>query len=204
MNAGKHVCFAVAILAAAVVYVINDLNRPADGIAFSYNPANRSDNIPAMVLFACALLITLYQLHLQRVHSEKLRQPLGEIDLAADPAYIRIRLFNKGAGPLILDELIFAGQGRSQPDLNQGLPPECRTDRCVSDSDEITGKSILPGRYLVIFRAELRADKNASVKQVWQELSQIKMKVVYHDIYNNRFTIERNFGDLMPNDKSVK
>ncbi|MVM32449.1 hypothetical protein GO755_20560 [Spirosoma sp. HMF4905] len=138
-----------------------------------------------------ALFALLYQVYLQRVHNEKSLKPLGQIDLEDRQGHIYVRVTNNGLGPMIVDRLIFQKDGKSYTAIEGCLELDSRSYTRISVNESVR-KVILPNGHLVIFDTRLEASEG-DAQRVRQQLSLITLKVEFHDIYDNKMTIERNF-----------
>jgi len=138
-----------------------------------------------------ALLALLYQVYLQRVHNEKSLKPLGQIDLEDRQGHIYVRVTNNGLGPMIVDRLIFQKDGKSYTSIEDCLELDSRSYTRISVNESVR-KVILPNGHLAIFETRLEASEE-DAQRVRQQLSPIKLKVEFHDIYDKKMTIERDF-----------
>jgi hypothetical protein len=146
----------------------------------------------AISLFA--LLATFYQLYLQRVHNEKSLRPLGQIVLSDREAQIFVHIRNNGVGPMIIDKVTFNKDGISSANIEDCIDLEPRSYMHDIISAETVQKVILPGSHLEIFDTIFEGHAAGQEKDnAIEQLTPITLKVNYRDIYDNKFTIERNF-----------
>ncbi|RCR67663.1 hypothetical protein DUE52_20685 [Larkinella punicea] len=145
----------------------------------------------AVLISWLALAATLYQLYLQRTHNEKSLQPLGQIDLEDRQGHLYIHVTNNGLGPMIVDQLLFLKDGKPYTTIDACLNLVRQSYTAIAVNESVR-KVILPNSRLVIF--ETRFEKGEEdLHLVRQQLSSIRLKVVFRDIYNNKTTIERDF-----------
>jgi hypothetical protein len=139
-----------------------------------------------------AWFLLLYQVYLQRTHNEKSLKPLGQIDFRDRQGQLYVRVSNNGVGPMILDRLSFSKDGKSYPTIEECLQLEKRSYSRL-DGYESVRKVILPNSSLMIFEASLTPQESeTALNPVRDQLSLITLKVEFHDIYDNKMTIERN------------
>lgn len=148
--------------------------------------------VDVTVLIAWLTLVGLIcQLYLQRTHNEKSLKPLGQIDLEDRQGHLYVRITNNGLGPMIIDRFVFHKDGKKYTAIKECLPLSRQSYTAVEVNESVQ-KVILPNGHLVIFETRLDASKE-DVGQVRQQLSPIRLKVEFHDIYDNKMAIERDF-----------
>lgn len=141
-----------------------------------------------------ALLAAFYQLRLQRIHNERSLRPLGQIVLSEREAQVFVHIRNNGVGPMIIDKVIYIKDGISAANIEDFLTLEPKSYMHDVISAETVQKVILPGAFLEIFDSIFEGQAAEQEKDnVVRELTPITLKVNYRDIYDNKFTIERNF-----------
>ncbi|QMW05407.1 hypothetical protein [Spirosoma foliorum] len=131
------------------------------------------------------------QLYLQRTHNEKSLKPLGQIDLEDRQGHLYVRITNNGLGPMIIDRFVFYKDGKKYTAIKECLPLD-RQSYTAIEVNESVQKVILPNGHLIIFETRLEAGKE-DARRVRQQLSPITLTVEFHDIYDNRMIIERDF-----------
>lgn len=136
-------------------------------------------------------MLTCYQLYLQRVHNEKSLKPLGQIELGDTNKGIYVHIQNNGIGPLIVDNLIFMKSGNQYKSISDclSLDPKSYLHTFI---DNILKKVIQPNSKLVVFEKNIENLSNEDINQVRRQLSIITVKVNYKDIYDNKFSFEKN------------
>lgn len=146
----------------------------------------------AVLISWLTLVGLICQLYLQRTHNEKSLKPLGQIDLEDRQGHLYVQITNNGLGPMIVDRFVFLNDGKKYTAIKECLPlaPQSYTAIEVNESVQ---KVILPNGHLVIFETRLE-NSEPDVHLLRQQLSPIRMTVEFHDIYDNRMTIERDFG----------
>ncbi|MBD2704675.1 hypothetical protein IC229_28825 [Spirosoma sp. BT702] len=144
----------------------------------------------AVVISWLALLATLYQLYLQRIHNEKSLKPLGQIDVEDRQGHFYVYVTNKGMGPMLIDQLLFVKDGKTYTTIDPCLNLVRQSYTAISVNETVQ-KVILPNGHLVIFETRLEK-KEEDRQRVRQQLSAIRLKVAFRDIYNNKLTIERD------------
>jgi hypothetical protein len=148
----------------------------------------------ATVLISVLALVGLYcQVYLQRTHNEKSLKPLGQIDFRDRQNQLFVRISNNGIGPLIVDRLYFIKDGKCHPAIEECLDLDQRSYARV-DGGESVRKVILPNTWLTLFETHFEEhDVEAAMDHVRQQLAAITLKVEFHDIYDNKMRIERDF-----------
>ncbi|WP_245776903.1 hypothetical protein [Spirosoma endophyticum] len=140
-----------------------------------------------------ALLATFYQLYLQRCHNEKSIKPLGQIDLPDYKKQLAVYIRNNGLGPLIIDRLLFVKEGQQYCTIDDCLNLDPKSYMRVLISDSVK-RVVLPNAYLAVFETIFEdSEGEAEMNHARNELSPIILKVEFHDIYDNKMTIERDF-----------
>lgn len=148
----------------------------------------------SVIISVSALLATFYQLYLQRVHNEKSLQPLGQIDLSDRNRRIAVCVTNNGMGPMIIDRLTFFKEGNSYDSIERCLSLDPRSYKRIPINDSVK-KVVLPGASLEVFVTEFETDEEeVQIENARKQLSSITIRVNCRDIYDNRFTFERNLG----------
>ncbi len=146
----------------------------------------------AIIISVLALLSTFYQLYLQRVHNAKSLKPLGQIDLRDRNRQVAVWIANNGMGPMIIDRITFFKEGKSYTNIEECLQLEARAYRRIPIS-ELVKKVVLPNASFEVFAAELEAHEGETeMANVRKQLTPITLEVDYRDIYENKFTLERN------------
>ncbi|MBD2704866.1 hypothetical protein IC229_29815 [Spirosoma sp. BT702] len=147
----------------------------------------------SIIISLLALLLTFYQLRLQRIHNEKSLKPLGQIDLPDHKKKLGVHIRNNGLGPLIIDRLSFTKRDNIYSSIADCLDLDPKSYMHISASD-LVKRVILPNSHLAVFEKNFgeHADE-AHIDHVRTQLSPITLKVEGRDIYDNRIVIERSF-----------
>lgn len=146
----------------------------------------------AITISVLALLATFYQLYLQRVHNEKSLRPLGQIDLIDINNQVSVRVVNNGMGPMIIDRLNFFREGNSYTNIDDCLTLDSRSYQRIPVNETLQ-KIILPNASLDVFSTEFEAhEEETNIENALKQLAIITVRVYFRDIYDNRFTMERN------------
>ena len=148
----------------------------------------------AIVISLLALLATFYQLYLQRAHNEKSLKPLGQIDLLDRKNQIFVYVGNNGMGPMVIDRITYIKDGQAHTSIKDcvNLNPRSYMHIAISEAGQ---KVILPDSHLEVFETIFEnGEGEAEMDKVRMQLSPITLKVDCRDIYNNKFTFERNLA----------
>lgn len=146
----------------------------------------------AITISVLALLATFYQLYLQRVHNEKSVRPLGQIDLIDTNHRLAVHVVNNGMGPMIVDRLTFFREGNSYSNIEECLKLDFRSYQRIP-VNEASQKVVPPGNYLEVFVTEFEQNEQEfQMDNARKQLSPITVRAFCRDIYDNRFTFERN------------
>lgn len=147
--------------------------------------------IISTIISLVALVLTCYQLYLQRVHNEKSLKPLGQIELGDTKKKLYVHIQNNGIGPLIVDNLIFIKNGSQFNSISDclSLDPKSFLHTFI---DNILKKVIQPNSQLAVFEKNIENLPNEEIDQVRRQLAPITVKVNYRDIYDNKFSFEKN------------
>lgn len=147
--------------------------------------------IISVIVSVLALLITLGQWHLQRVHNEKSVKPLGQIDLWDRQNLIYVYIRNNGLGPLIIDRLTFSKSDNIYSSIEDCLDLDSKSYMHVFVDDSVK-RVVLPNAHFVVFEASFEGHES-EMNHVRQQLSPITLKVEGRDIYDNKIVIKRGF-----------
>lgn len=148
----------------------------------------------AILISVLALLATFYQLHLQRVYNEKSLKPLGQIDLPDYNKQLAVHVRNNGLGPLIIDRLTFVKDGQSYTKIEDCLDLNPRSYMHMAINDAVK-RVVLPNAHLVVFETQFDPhESETEIDHARNQLAPITLKVEGRDIYDNKMTIERDFG----------
>ena len=147
----------------------------------------------AIALSLLALFATLYEAYLQRTHNRKSVRPLIQIDLwdHGNKLYVYIR--NNGLGPMIVDKLTFSKKGTSYAYIKDciEIPSASYMHVLVNDAAK---RVVLPNAHLTVFEKTFGDHVlDAEMDLVRKQLFPITLKVNYRDIYDTKFSFERNF-----------
>ncbi|MGD1892640.1 MAG: hypothetical protein ACFB15_18875 [Cyclobacteriaceae bacterium] len=139
-----------------------------------------------------ALLVTIYELHLQRRHNEKSLQPIAQIAITDRGKLLSVHIENNGVGPLIVEKLAFTKDGKHYTNIEDclDLDPRSYQHISVSESDK---KVILPGSYDEVFSMEFgEADMDKEMDNVRKQLAVFMLRIDGRDIYDNKVTVKRD------------
>lgn len=140
-----------------------------------------------------ALVGLFCQVYLQLTYNEKSLKPLGQIDFRDRRDQLYVRISNNGVGPMIIDGLRFIKDGKCYATIEDCLELDRRSYARLGDHESVR-KVILPNSFLTIFEVSLAPEEDETAfNQVRDQLSAISLKVDFHDIYDNKMTIERDF-----------
>ncbi len=158
----------------------------------------------AIIISLLALLGTFYQLYLQRIHNEKSLKPLGSIELGDRKGCIYVYIQNNGLGPLIIDKLAFTKNGTQYNAISDclNLDPKSYWHILI---DNTVKRVILPNSHLEVFEKNIEKYSTDEIENIRKQLTPITLKVNCRDIYDNKFSFERNlewFSRHMTNEKN--
>ena len=146
----------------------------------------------SLVISVFALIATFYQLYLQRVHNEKSLKPLGQIYFWDRDKTISVQVLNNGLGPLIVDRLIFRKCDTIYSSIEDCIDLDPKS-YMHPPLDNTVKRVILPNGILTIFEKNFKDHADEADKDcIRLELSPVRLKVVYRDMYDNTFTVERD------------
>ncbi|GGD64342.1 hypothetical protein GCM10011514_30380 [Emticicia aquatilis] len=145
----------------------------------------------AIIISLLALLATFYQLYLQRLHNEKSLKPLGQIDVGDRKTHIYVHIQNNGLGPLIIKNVVFIKDGITYKTISECLKLAPKSYWHISLKG-IDKKVILPNAYFVIFDKNTENNSPEEIEDIKKQLTPITLKVSCRDIYDNKFSFERN------------
>jgi len=95
---------------------------------------------------------------------------------------------------MIIDKIIFTKEGISSTSIEDFLTLEPKSYMHDVISAEAVQKVILPGALLEIFDTLFEGHAAEQERNnVIRQLTPITLKVNYRDIYDNKFSVERNF-----------
>jgi hypothetical protein len=145
-----------------------------------------------IIISVLALMATFYQLYLQRVHNAKSLKPLGQIDFRDRNRQLAVWIANNGMGPMVIDKITFFKDGNSFNNIEDCLILNVRSYRRIPIS-ESAKKVVLPNASFEVFATEFEDHEGeAEITNARKQLSAITLKVQYRDIYDHKFSLERN------------
>ena len=145
----------------------------------------------AITISLLALIATLYQLHLQRVHNEKSLKPLPQIVLI-DKEKLEVHIQNSGVGPLIVSNVSYTQRHKTHTSISGclSLNPQAFQHLEISNHSQ---KIIMAGASLEIFSTEFEKSDTAEFQdKTRRELALIEVTVEGEDIYKNKLTVKRS------------
>jgi hypothetical protein len=150
--------------------------------------------IMALLVSILALVLTFYQLYLQRVHNEKSFKPLGVIEFLDRDRQISIYIRNNGVGPLIVNKLSFTRGEIQFENIEKCLTADPRSYMYFAFEDGLE-KVVPPGGYLVVFESNFNEDEVVTKMDfIRQDLAGLSMQAQCKDIYDNKITLQRRLS----------
>ncbi|GAB3515908.1 hypothetical protein [Emticicia fontis] len=144
-------------------------------------------------LSVLALLVSICALYIQRVHNEKSIKPLGQIDVIDSKTQIGIYIQNNGVGPLIIDKLIFTKNGTQFTAIKDCLTLDPKMYWHVEITNTVK-KVVASNLNFIVFEKNIEGLSNYAKEDIRKQLTPILLKVIYRDIYGNKFSHERNLN----------
>lgn len=138
-----------------------------------------------------ALLLTFCSFWIQRIHNEKSLKPLGQIELGDNKKRLYVHIQNNGLGPLIVDKLVFINNGIQYGSISDCLELNAKS-YWHTFIDSTLKKVIQPDSFLVVFEKNIENLSDEEIDQIRKQLSPITLKLYYRDIYDNKFSFEKN------------
>lgn len=140
-----------------------------------------------------ALVLSLGNLYIQRVHNADSLKPLGQVELFDHKNHFHVYIQNGGVGPMIIDKLTFTKNGNHYSSISDclDLDPKLYWHMPINDTVK---KVILPNLHFIVFNKNTENNKADDIESIKKQLSSITLKVNYHDIYDNKFSFERNLS----------
>ena len=146
----------------------------------------------AIAISLLALLATLYELHLQRIHNRKSLRPIAQIDVFDRKKLMYVHVQNSGVGPLIVDRLSFIKDGKRYVDIEDCLDLNPKTYMHMQITDAVI-KVITPGSHLEVFSTKFDDHEGETeMAAVRSKLAAIRLKVEGRDIYDSKIVVERD------------
>ena len=156
----------------------------------------------AITISLLALVATLYQLHLQRLHNEKSLKPLPQIVLI-DKEKLEVHIQNSGVGPLIVSNVSYNQADTTYTGISRclSLAPQAFQHLEISKSSQ---KVIMAGASLEIFSTEFeKSDTSEFQDKIRRELALIEVTVEGEDIYKNKVTVKRSLQWFLRHDSII-
>lgn len=140
------------------------------------------------------LVLTFYQLYLQRVHNEKSLKPLGVIEFLDRNKQISICIRNNGVVPLIVNKLNFTRRKIQFENIEKCLSADPRSYMYFAFEDGLE-KVVPSGGYLIVFESNFNEDEVVTKMHfIRQDLAGLSMQAQCKDIYNNKITLRRSLS----------
>lgn len=147
----------------------------------------------ALALSIFALLATVYQLYLQRIHNEKSVKPLVQINLTDNNGLIYAHVQNNGLGPLIVQRLVFTRNEQVYYDITDCLSLNPRLYQHIPVNEAV--KKVVPqGTYLEVFSKQFDIEMDAELDNTRRELATLLLRVEAVDIYDHKIITERTLN----------
>lgn len=138
-----------------------------------------------------ALLATFCNLYMQRVHNAKSLKPLGQIDTGDFKNLMYVYIQNNGVGPMIIDKLTFTKNGKQFTSIGECLDLDPKSYWHILINDTVQ-KVILPNGHFKVFEKNVENCTDIEIEDIRKQLTPITLKVNFRDIYDNKFSLERN------------
>ena len=145
------------------------------------------------ILAACAIGISVYSLHTQRKHNKLTFRPIPVIVTYNYISVIRVMLWNKGNGPLLIKSLK-ATKGIEEKKNLIGLMPKIQSGlRYVDFIRDFKDRALSPNDSLNLLEFKIRCDNEngksmaeyeIALKTIKDKLNQTIIEIEYTDIYN--------------------
>ena len=149
-------------------------------------------DIAPLIVSILALVLTFYQLRLQRIHNEKSLKPLPQIDLLDKDGLLYVRVQNNGVGPMIITALKFIKDQQQYSRIQECISFDPKWYDHI-DVDANNQKVVFPGAYLEIFAKQFNAIKPEPESELLrQQLSAITVVAEGRDIYDNKVSVEKS------------
>lgn len=145
----------------------------------------------AIFISVLALLLTVYQAYLQRLHNIKSLKPIGQIEVGDRNNMIYIHIQNMGMGPLQIDKLIFSKGDKDYTSIRDCLNLDAKTYLHVQINDDVK-KVVLPNSHFIVFEKNTEKLPEDNIEDIRKQLTRITLKVTCRDIYDNKFNFERH------------
>ena len=147
----------------------------------------------AIFISVLALFATLYELYQQRILSEKSVRPLAQVDLGDLDKQIYVYVRNNGMGPMIVDKVTFVKNGKQYTNIEDCIDIPASTYMYVLVSETVK-KLVLPGSHLMVFEKDFEDKTDISMEQVRKMLTPITLIINYRDVFDKKFSVERDFA----------
>ena len=147
----------------------------------------------ALVTSIISIIIGSVALYIQRKHNQKSVLPIGNISLTDYEDCLSIKIFNNGAGPMIINSCNTESEKESKPYPIDWMP-EGITWRKIRKNLE--NQAILPGGYqtLIELWTNLANDSEKEQRDRTRNiLKDLELVVEYSDVYGKKFKVNRKF-----------
>jgi hypothetical protein len=141
-----------------------------------------------LVIAFTAILIGIYSLYTQRKHNILSFKPIPLIVRHNYLNIIRVRINNKGTGPLIIKSVSTEKDSVKANNLKDLMPKRPKELSFVEFIKDFEDRAISPGEYITMIEFKIR-DKNYKdyFNQLKIALNNTKITLFYTDIYNSKF-----------------
>jgi hypothetical protein len=161
-----------------------------------------------LIIATIAIIISVFSIYTQRKHNRLSFKPIPVVVKYNYTNVLRVRLWNKGTGPLIIKSYKVNGE-KSLIDL---MPPETKEFIFVEFIDNFKERAISPNDTFNMLEFKIRKDKDGKVIEGYQEafdtikstLNQLEIYIEYEDVYGNLMAYKSDpldFGEVFDEEK---
>ena len=144
------------------------------------------------IIALTAISVSIYSLKLQRKHNKLTFKPIPVIVKYNYVNVIRVRLWNKGNGPLIIKSFIAQKDNEQKNSLIELMPEFTRKLAYVEFIDDLENRAISSNDSLNLLEFKIRKDNKGKKKDIYEDaFNHIKeklngtiIKIEFTDIYN--------------------
>lgn len=145
-----------------------------------------------LVIASTAIIVTLYTLYNQRRHNKLSFKPIPVIVTYNYLNVIRVKIWNKGTGPLIIKSFKVKGKNN----LIELMTPQIMRLTFVEFIKDLKGRAISPNDSLNIFEFKVRADKKnipipkyvKNIQDIRVLINGLEIHIEYEDIYGTKMS----------------
>jgi hypothetical protein len=149
------------------------------------------DTLTALIALI-AILISVYSLFIQRLHNQRSFKPYCRYEIINFDNTIKIYLWNKGSGPLIIKKVTFKDNSlNTKSSIKQFIPTNIIALINGHSADNFENHIVMPSEKILLFEANDNSGQDA-ITQIRDKIKELSVETKYKSIYHSNYTWKDN------------